>query len=375
MVETNSQEYWNELAKRGELEDGLFSQVENLTKKYAEADSRTIFSKVSPTFSFSKEFTAGLNHELEQIFSTETDFPPEEIKEKIKKFREEIKERLVIVHVKKIACEIIFDAYPFLKLIKALETIISEARFTVNPQEILIEFMDASRICLTRIILSDSSYQFYAKSELYLNIENFKNVLKCEANDKSSITLQFGEERLNLSINSEKFGSTINRTLSYIDLEIEDIPLDNLISIDYAFSFALEQHKFAYTIKNLGIYSDVIDISAGKQSVIFSEEGELGKGEFSWKKDQLLSFQFNEEETATEELSSAHLLFFLSWVDKITQVLGKKDSIQFSIKPDHPIRIENLFPQLGNSSLLYFLAPRTPIDIEEGENDDDLMEF
>ena len=48
-------------------------------------------------------------------------------------------------------------------------------------------------------------------------------------------------------------------------------------------------------MKNLGIYSDVVDISAKEQSVIFSEEGELGKGEFVWNKKQLLEYQFNHE--------------------------------------------------------------------------------
>ena len=324
--------------------------------------------------SFSKEFTAELKQELKNIFSPEFNFPLEEIREKTKRFLTEIKEHLIIVHIKKIACEITFNAFPLLKLIKALETIIDEAQFTVTPQEILVEFMDASRICLTRIALSDSSYKYYREAKIYLNIKDLRDVLKSEANDKSLSSLQFGEKTLFLSIVSEKFGSTINRTLDYIDLEMEDIPFEHLTSIDYDFNFSLEQHKFQYTMKNLGVYSDVIDISAKGQSVKFSEIGKIGEGEFIWKEKQLLNFQFREDELRNTENLSSHSLTFLSWVDKMTQVLSKSDPIRFNIKTDHPIRIEANFPQLGNTSLLYFLAPRIP-EAEFSDDDEDMDNF
>ena len=220
MVETTSPKYWDKLSKKGEIDSNIFAQVEILKKKYSDAETNTIFSKVSPKHSFSKEFTTELNQELKNIFSPEYNFPPEEIREKTKHFLTEIKEHLIIVHIKKIACEITFNAFPLLKLIKALETIIDEASFTITPQEILLEFMDASRICLTRIVLSDSSYKYYREAKIYLNIKDLRDVLKSEANDKSLSSLQFGEKTLFLSIVSEKFGSTINRTLDYIDLEM-----------------------------------------------------------------------------------------------------------------------------------------------------------
>ena len=144
---------------------------------------------------------------------------------------------------------------------------------------------------------------------------------------------------------------------------------DNLVSIDYSFSFSLEQQKFAYTMKNLGIYSDVIDISIKEEIVKFCEKGEIGEGEFIWKKEHLLSFKYTEE-----ECTSAHSLAFLLWVDKMTQVLSKSDPIRFNIKTDHPIRIETNFLQLGNSSLLFFLAPRIP-EAEFSDDDEDMDDF
>ena len=46
-----------------------------------------------------------------------------------------------------------------------------------------------------------------------------------------------------------------------------------------------------------------------------------------------------------------------------------------SIRNDHPIRFIMQFPQLGNSSLLYYLAPRVSEEDYDNEEDDDLNDF
>ena len=158
----------------------------------------------------------------------------------------------------------------------------------------------------------------------------------------------------------------------------------------------MEKYKFSYTMKNLGIYTDVVDITANGHSVIFSEEGTNGRGEVPWDKDQLLKFSFDDElvkreleseynENSKEKLRTllekkrcltSHSLIFLSWIDKLVQVLEKKDPIHISIRKDHPIRIATQFPQLGESSLLYFLAPKvTEEEYTEDDDEDEMDDF
>ncbi len=113
---------------------------------------------------------------------------------------------------------------------------------------------------------------------------------------------------------------------------------------------------------------------------------------FIWEKKNLLNLQFfhdlikeefEEIEDTTNEkykddlenilkeqqCTSAHSLTFLKWIEEITKVLERKDPIRFSIKDDHPMKIEIDFNKLGDTSLLYFLAPR--VEEQEIEDDDD----
>ena len=47
------------------------------------------------------------------------------------------------------------------------------------------------------------------------------------------------------------------------------------------------------------------------------------------------------------------------------------DPVHFSIKDDHPIRIDINFTKLGNTSLLYFLAPRALVNDFKDEDFED----
>ena len=394
MVETNTPEYWNDLSEKGEVDSEISSQVKILKEKYFQQDSHAIFSNLTDNYSFSDDFSAHLNQDLKDIFSNFSNLTEKEIKEKSKKISEDIQSHLIIIHIKKIACKITFDAYSLLKLAKALDMIIDEVFFRITSKEIFIEFMDPSRICLTRISLSHPSYKYYQNLEFVLNIQDFKGMLKCEAQDKSNATFQMGEKSLFLTINSEKFGTPIHRTLHYLDEDTLEVPLENLVKIEYPHSFSIEKYKFAYTMKNLGIYDDIVDITANGHSVIFSEEGTNGRGEVPWDKDQLLKFSFDDElvkreleseynENSKEKLRTllekkrcltSHSLIFLSWIDKLVQVLEKKDPIHISIRKDHPIRIATQFPQLGESSLLYFLAPKVTEEQYTEEDEVDEMD-
>jgi hypothetical protein len=342
---------------------------------------------------FTDEFTNELHQGLGSILSKYPNFTPTELDNKRTQYFEQIYSFLHTAHIKKVACEITFDAFSLLKLFKALDKIISEAQFIINPEGIFIEIMDPSRICLIQIILKESSYKYFKKGKYPLNIESLTKVLSCESNDMSSVTLQFTEANLLITITSEKFGSEINRTANYLDLELEPIPLEGLININYPIQFSLEQLKFIYTMKNLGVYSEIINITAdnknGKKAVMFNESGDDGTGEVIWAKKNLSKLQFFHDLIKTElentsnekfknslenilkeqQCTSAHSLTFLKWIEEIAKVLERKDPVNFSIKDDHPLRITINFNRLGSTTLLYFLAPRALVNEDEDFDD------
>ncbi|MFW9876142.1 MAG: hypothetical protein ACFFG0_23825, partial [Candidatus Thorarchaeota archaeon] len=365
MVETKNPAYWENLSKKGEIDGKISTEIENLTKSYTTANPDSIFN--SNSFSFSNEFYQELDKKLNNIFGRYPKLPQKEIKVKTAKYIKQLYEYLFRFHIKKVECEISFDAFSLLKLVIALESIIDEAQFTITKKGIFIEIMYPSRICLIRIHLHDLPYTFFKEGKHCVNVKDLKNVLYFEAYDKSTNTLEFGTEKLFINIHSKKFDSTITRTLEYLDLEIQEIPLEMLRNIKYPFQFSLSQEKFIYSMKNMGKYSEVVEITADhtdeNMTVIFDEIGQQGKGQVNWKRNALGTFHYNKEilerelkEINSEKIkgiiekilneqkcTSAHSLTFLAWLDKLVKVLEKGDMIDFSIRDDNPMRVTMQF--------------------------------
>ncbi len=398
MVETKDQSYWESLSRKGEIESEISNQVGDLMKIYAKTDPKIIFNTNSTSFSFTDIFTQKLHEKLDNILIQYPEITPKEANQRKAKYLDQIHEYLFRIHIKKVECEITFDAFSLLKLVIGLESIVDEGQFKSSDEGIFIEIMDPSRICLIRIKLADPSYKFISEGKCCLNIGDLKKVLFCESNDKSSAKLEFGSEKLYITIHSQKFDSTITRTLEHLDLELEDIPLEMLKNIHYPFTFSLDRDKFLYTMKNVGKYSEIVKITTDNtnadKAVIFREAGQIGTGEVNWKRSNLGSFEYHkgllenklqqvdnekskeiiENILSEQKCTSAHSLTFLAWLNNLVKILEKNDTIQFSIREDHPMKVAMQFNKLGNSSLEYFLAPRATRN-ENVDDDEELDDF
>jgi len=134
MVETKTQDYWEDLSKKGELENSITSEVEQLLKKYTEAGPNGIINFNTKPFSFLNEFFTVLSEELDAIFSKYRNLNQKEISQKKDQSTTQILDLLTTVHIKKISCEITFEAYSLLKLFKALDKIVSEVQIIIRPE-------------------------------------------------------------------------------------------------------------------------------------------------------------------------------------------------------------------------------------------------
>jgi len=77
-----------------------------------------------------------------------------------------------------------------------------------------------------------------------------------------------------------------------------------LRKIQYSFLFSLEQFKLIHTMKTLGIYNEIVEITASysknREIVKFQEEGQQGAGQVKWGKNQLADFHFDKDSITTE---------------------------------------------------------------------------
>ena len=252
-------------------------------------------------------------------------------------------------------------------IVETLASIIDETEFRVTPKEFTISAMDPSRICLLKLSIKKDDfddYQCSKESKVGLNLDDLDKILKrSAAND--SVEIEFNETDQKIKIKMQREGVTRTRTfsLALLDIDIEEIPMDNLLKIEYPSNWVLDPDFLVEAIKDAEIYSEILNINANEgQGLIFSSSGQIGEMEYDLNEDDLI------ESELKGSSSGAYSLTFLKAILKIASITEK---LEISLKTDHPLKMN--FDLLEGGKLSYFLAPR--VEEEEFNEDEDMDEF
>jgi len=252
-------------------------------------------------------------------------------------------------------------------IIETLASIIDETEFRVTPKEFTISAMDPSRICLLKLSLKKDDFDDFKcskESKVGLNLDDLDKILKrSAAND--SVEIDFDETDQKIKIKMQREGVSRVRTfsLALLDIDIEEIPMDNLLKIEYPSKWVLDPEFLVEAIKDAEIYSEILNIDAKEgQGLVFSSSGQIGEMEYDLNEDDLIEHEL--EGTS----SGAYSLTFLKAILKIASITEK---LEIALKTDHPLKMN--FDILEGGKLSYFLAPR--VEEEEFDEDDDMDEF
>jgi proliferating cell nuclear antigen len=252
-------------------------------------------------------------------------------------------------------------------IVETLASIIDETEFRVTPKEFTISAMDPSRICLLKLSIKKDDFDGYEcskESKVGLNLDDLDKILKRSAvNDSVEINFDESNQKIKIKMQREGISRTRTFSLALLDIDIEEIPMDNLLKIEYPSKWVIDPDFLVEAIKDAEIYSEILNINANEgHGLIFSSSGQIGE----------MEYDLNEEDLIESELqgtsSGAYSLTFLKAILKISSITEK---LEIALKTDHPLKMN--FDLLEGGKLNYFLAPR--VEEEEFDEDDDMDEF
>ena len=253
-------------------------------------------------------------------------------------------------------------------IVETLSSIIDETEFIVSPKEFVITAMDPSRICLLKLSIAKENFDEYKCSKevkIGLNLDDLDKILRRSGiNDSIEINFKEADQKIKITMQREE-GSTRKRTfsLALIDLEREEVPMGNLLKIEYPSNWVIDPDFLVEAIKDAEIYSEIMNMKAiANEGLIFSSSGQIGEMEYNLGVDDLIDSDIK------ETCNGAYSLTFLKAILKIASITEK---LEISLKTDHPIKM--LFNLLEGGELNYFLAPR--VEEAEFDDDEDMEEF
>lgn len=246
-------------------------------------------------------------------------------------------------------------------IVETLASIIDETEFKVTPKEFTITAMDPSRICLLKLVIDRKHFDNFEcnkETKIGLNLEDLDKILKrSSANDIIDISFNEKEQKIKIKMQRENMKHARTFSLALLDIDAEDVPMDNLLKIEYDSKFSIEPSLFIDAIKDAEIYSEIMNMKTEeKQGLFFNSSGQIGEMEYELALDDLLENDLNDKSTG------AYSLRFLKSIFKIAPVV---ETLEIFLKTDHPLKIT--FNIIEGAMLTYFLAPR----VEEAEFDDE----
>ena len=385
MTETKSKYNWDELAEKGNSYEEIRKALIVLETHCIGLSKAEIYTDKN---TFKKDFTQDLEIKLDQIFE-ESSLPEADNSSMRKDFLKNLKVTLELIVVKKAYAQITFSQYYLHKFFEALNSFVDEIQIQLNEQGITIVCTDPSRIGLMEIIFGSKSYQFYKAGKVGINLENLQKKMK-STNDNSEVQLIFSEQVVEMNITSPKRKRIIKRTLFPIDFEPQGNSIGSLNDLIFPYTFEMTKDDFEDLMKNSGYYSEIIEVEVDGTRVSFNESSQEGESKIDYKKKNLVSLHFNEEELLSEidreededkkqllrkifeekVCTGSYSLTFLKVIKNFSTILDPTDKITFHIKTDTPLKAELTFKKLKKSRLTNFLAPRVPEDDFEEDDDD-----
>jgi proliferating cell nuclear antigen len=234
------------------------------------------------------------------------------------------------------------------QIVDALATLLTEVHFVVSESGLTLRQLDSSKAAMVDLNLPKSVFQEYdcdGEQDICLGMDELAKVSKrMSGTDTLEFTLDEKEKRFEIKMTDQ--------AERRFKLQLLIPPEDRANKPSMAFDVRAElfADSFKQAVKDIGVISSHIRISADSSSIKFTGEGDTGEAEViltSGGEDaSLFSLKAAKESTA---------MYALNYLVEITKSLTS-DSITMQFSTDKPILMEFKLAEDGKISFL--LAPR-----------------
>jgi len=367
---------WEQLGKKGKRDATIKEEIDSLRERFINV---LLNGEEKIT---EKKFTTGIlpevEHKVEDLCSKYEIDRKEQDRRKDNILKELTNFYNSYIKTKTYA-ELSIDAVQIYNILNALKNIVDEVEFKLVKDHIALRFMDPSRITLVQIIITAKTYRFFEEGKICVNLDDFAKVIKANATEKSLTTLKFIPSQVLITKESETYRTSVHTSLSQLDLDIEEIPMEEIFKIQYPFSFAISRGQFDYILNELDVLSEIVNIKVNMDHIEFYNSGQIGSRTipFQEKDIKYLTYTEYEKEKEQEDILHATSAFsykFLDTFSKLSSLLTSNDPIHFFARSQHPLKIYIELPlidsrkaNIGTLKAWSFLACRA----EEAEFDED----
>ncbi len=256
----------------------------------------------------------------------------------------------------------------FKSFIETISSIVDETNFVLTKKGIAITGIDPSRIAIINLSIGKSFFDDIIgdsnefRENVGLNMDDLKKIFNRIRGEPYKLIFSYDKFKQMVFIQSEEESMKRTFKLCCLDLEIEDVPMENLHKMVYENEILVDNGVFLDILADSDIYSEIINLEL-KEPDLFCVRSIGQIGEYN--------LEMNIDEPITIPKHSAYSIAFLKGFFSSL----KKYSSKLYIENDVPLKIFIEFDD--DTSLYFYVAPRVEkvdFDVEEFNLDDEEVE-
>lgn len=233
------------------------------------------------------------------------------------------------------------------QIVDALATLLTEAHFLIKTDGISLIQYDSSRAAMVDLFLPSGIFQEYnckGEHDICLGLDELGKVSKRMAgDDRLEFDLDQAQNRFEIKM--------IGQAERTFKIQLLTPPEERTQKISSTFEIKAEMFSDAFkqVVKDIGVVSNHIKITATKDSLSFGGVGDVGEAEVSLKlgDDSLLH--------GLEVKQDAISMYALSYLAEISKAISS-DNLTLRMTGNKPVMLEFPIAEVGIISFL--LAPR-----------------
>ena len=248
----------------------------------------------------------------------------------------------------------------FVALFQLLKNWSTQLNLQFEPDQLYIQTMDKSHICLSNIVIKASWFNEYFVEEatsIAVDTGSFATMMNYAVKHNKVDIIFNDADKLFINLLSGTSATNASGTTSsgnfdhFFELPLMDSEQENLSipSVDYDVEFSMDSKKFSDLISELMVFGPNLNIVCTEDLLEFNSSGDTGKLKVNIPIDSLNEFAISEGEKLDISYSLAH-------IGKMCLSTKLGGEIGVGISAEYPMSLKY---SLGEeSSVAFFVAPK-----------------
>lgn len=244
------------------------------------------------------------------------------------------------------------------KIIDAMKDIVADANLDCSETGISLQAMDASHVSLVSLALRPELFSLYRcdnSKSLGVNFLSLSKIMKCASND-DKISMQADDDDEQVSFIFESQDKITDFEMKLLTIEAEHLGIPDT---EYMATVTMPSGEFMRICRDLAIVGETCIISASKEGIRFSVEGDLGSGNITLR--ETSGSDAKPEDKVHIKIDAAlELTFALNYLNMFTKATPLSPTVTLKMAPEVPLVVE--YPIESGGHIRYYLAPKIDDD-------------